>query len=286
MKFGLRYWYSTSKTQVNLYSVSNTQASVSRLTFGGLDTYSAESFARLDHKSGFFVKGFLGRGAVNNGTLIDEDFPPFITSYSATAQRVTDSTLAYGSIDVGHTVRGRGVRLGAFAGYHYQREKLNAFGCSQIAANSIVCSGNSALSPAILPITQDNKWQAARIGVEVQIALSDRLTLGGEAAWLPYVWLEGNDFHWLRIGSGLNTFNGPIPENGSNGKGVQLEMIIGYNVSSNSSVGAGLRYWRIEMPNALAHFEVASNPVGFYNPQPERWLTERYGAFLQASYKL
>ena len=147
------------------------------------------------------MKGIFGRGAVGHGTLIDEDFPPFTTPYSATTQRVTGSA-RWLTVELMWVTRFSvwGTRLGAFVGYHYQHETLNAFGCSQIATNAIACSGSSVLSTAILAITQDNKWQAARIGVEGQIALSDRLTLSGEAAWLPYVWLDGNDFHWLRIG--------------------------------------------------------------------------------------
>ena len=51
----------------------------SRLTFGDLDAVSGEVFARLNHRSGFFVKGYLGAGEVNKGHLNDEDFPAGLT---------------------------------------------------------------------------------------------------------------------------------------------------------------------------------------------------------------
>ncbi len=284
-----RYWYSIGNTKKNLYSTSSLQQRttlVSRLSFGGIDAHSAESFARLGHRSGFFVKGKLGRGAANRGTLIDEDFSSFLFPYSATAHSLQGGTLAYGSIDIGRSfLRGAGYRFGAFAGYHYQRETLNAFGCTQTAASS-TCAGSLTISTAVLGISQDNKWQAVRLGLEGQIALSDRLTLSGEAAWLPYAWLYGQDFHWLRIGTSDGSFDGSLPENGTGGRGFQLEAMVNYQVSSNFSIGAGLRYWRIELPNAVAHFEAVVIPAGSSQAKLEQWSTERYGGFLQASYKL
>ena len=48
---------------------------VSRLIYGGLDALSGETFARADHASGFFVKGYLGAGGIVSGHMNDEDFP-------------------------------------------------------------------------------------------------------------------------------------------------------------------------------------------------------------------
>ena len=41
-------------------------------------------YARVDHSSGLFWKGYAGGGLLTQGNLQDEDFPPGITPYSST----------------------------------------------------------------------------------------------------------------------------------------------------------------------------------------------------------
>ena len=49
---------------------------LSRLTYTNLQAHSGEAFGRLEHLSGFFIKGFAGGGAITGGGMQDEDFPP------------------------------------------------------------------------------------------------------------------------------------------------------------------------------------------------------------------
>jgi hypothetical protein len=69
------------------------------------------------------------------------------------------------------------------------------------------------------------------------------------------------------------------PESGA-GQGVQIEAILSYAFSDAFSVGAGGRYWAMWVPSA--------NTDGFGTPCPCQGLpvsTERYGGFIQASYR-
>ncbi|MGA8900429.1 hypothetical protein [Bradyrhizobium sp.] len=105
--------------------------------------------------------------------------------------------------------------------------------------------------------------------------LADRLKLTADAAYLPYVAFRGTDDHLLRTDVS-NTFS---PETGA-GQGVQIEAILSYALSDAFSLGAGGRYWAMWVPSASTN--------AFGTPCPCQGLpvsTERYGGFVQASYK-
>jgi opacity protein-like surface antigen len=279
---GARFWYSTGKTKKDLFDVPGT-ALVSRLTYTGLNGYSGESYARADHRMGFFLKGYLGTGKLSNGNLQDEDFPPFLVPYSSTNSSQRDGSISYGSVDAGYNFwRTPTGKLGAFAGYHYYQERLNAYGCMQNGLNPGIC-GAPGIPNNILVISQDNKWHSLRIGLNGDVALMNNLVLSGDAAWVPYGWLDGKDTHWLRINT-PGGFAGPTPEDGRT-RGVQLEALLNWFVTPNFTIGVGGRYWSMEVPNGKSHFEVSALPVGAFAAQVEKWKTERYGAFVQAGVK-
>src|SRR3989442_9421396 len=74
LEFGTRYWYSSGKMAKDLYSNVNPNVMVSRLTYADTQAQSAELFFRRDHKpTGLFVNGFVGRRAITNGQMNDED---------------------------------------------------------------------------------------------------------------------------------------------------------------------------------------------------------------------
>lgn len=280
-EMGLRYWYSWGKAAKDLYNVAGTGL-VSRLTYDELRGHSGELFGRVDHSSGFFVKGYAGIGTLASGKLNDEDFPPVVSPYSNTLSQQEGGHLGYFSIDGGFNVlRNRDLRLGAFAGYHYFEEKLTAYGCHQVASNAAFCGG-SGIPDHILGITQHNHWHSVRVGGEMEVRLFDRLKLSVDAAYLPYVKLDGADFHWLRIGTAPGDFIGSIPEDGR-GRGYQLQAALSYAVNQNVSFAVGGRYWRMES-NGHTHFE--NNVVGATSfPQPVDWKTEHMGVFVQGSFK-
>jgi hypothetical protein len=282
LDFAARYWYGMGKTAKNLYGLpSSSGAMVSRLTYGQLNTHSGELFGRIGFTNGWFAKGYVGTGVIAKGNLQDEDFPPAITPYSSTTSDQHSGYLTYASGDIGYNiVRGGDFRVGAFAGYHYFNEAVNAFGCAQTAGNPSVC--NPSIPSWVEVISQNNKWHSVRLGLDSTVLLGDRFKFSAEGAWLPYVHLSGTDAHWLRIGANPGDFTGPVPEDG-NGWGYQLEAVLSYQVTPNASIGIGARYWHMQTKGDT-HFE--DHVVGFSaGPQPVDWKTDVYGVFLQGSMK-
>jgi hypothetical protein len=215
LQLGARYWFGWAQTSKRLYDPTGAFL-VSRLTYGdNLYTNSGEAYGRIDTSSGFFLKGYLGAGAFTNGHLNDEDFPPGIFPYSSTTSDEKNGYLRYFSLDAGADfLRTPIFRVGAFVGYHFLNEQVSAYGCGQMATNTDVCT---FLIPSyVLVITQQNNWNSLRVGVNGEVKLSDRLKFGVDAAWLPYVSLNGTDAHWLRIGTQPGAFTGAIPEDGRN----------------------------------------------------------------------
>jgi outer membrane protease len=275
---GLRYWYASGNTAKDLYDTTGSLL-VSRLTYEKLGMHSGEAFLRGDHSNGMFLKGYVGAGGIISGNLQDEDFVPATIPYSSTNSAQKNGSLVYGSLDVGYKiVRGGDFNIGAFVGYHYLNQKVEAYGCSQTAGSSICAP---AIPDIYLGISQTNNWHSARVGLDANFDLTDRLKLSVEAAWLPYVSLYGSDTHWWRIGS---SFTGAIPEDGK-GWGYQFEGVLAYQVNQALSVGVGGRYWHMETTKGLMHFE--DHIVGGGgSPQQLRWTADNYGMFLQGSIKL
>jgi hypothetical protein len=279
---GARIWYGWGRTGKNLYD--DTGASlVSRLNYNDFSIFSGEGFGRFDFNTGWFLKGYAGGGALWDGRLKDEDFPPGIDPYSATLSPNKNSSVVYGSLDVGVTVvRGPDFHIGAFAGYHLMRQVTSAYGCVQIATNPDVCS-SFYIPEQFKVITQVNNWNSLRVGFEAAVEFNQRWAFSVDAAWLPFVHLSGSDAHWLRIGTSPGDFTGPVPEDG-NVWGYQVDAFLSYRVTDALSVGLGGRYWHMQS-KGHTHFE--GHVVGFDTvPQVLDWKTENYGVFFQASYKI
>ncbi|MBN8955130.1 MAG: omptin family outer membrane protease [Rhizobiales bacterium] len=281
-EIGARYFGSTGRSQYDLYDAAGA-AMVSRLTYTGTTAHAGEAFGRLDHSSGVFIKGFGGFGGIGEGKLQDEDFPPFVVPYSSTDSRQRNGDFSYFSADLGYNVwSNNAFKVGAFAGYFHYSEKLDAFGCTQTAGSAICVP---SIPDSVHVIRQETDWDALRIGVNAQWFLTDRLKFTLDAAWIPYASLDARDTHLLRIGV-PGGFTGPTRQTGD-GYGVMIEGVLSYAVTQNLSLGVGGRYWRIETGahEATMHFEESAIPVGAFAPQKLTFETERYGGFVQLSYK-
>jgi hypothetical protein len=278
VEVGARYWYSVGTNAYDYFDTTGTLL-VSRLSYEDMTAHSGEAFFRVDHKSGLFLKGFLGAGAIVDGTLFDEDFPPTIDPYSKTSSTI-DGDLSYITVDLGFTfydstrrvMRGlkdgpvdqRGIRIGGFIGYNYWHEKADAFGCTQLATNPVICVPGAVL-PTDKVITEKDTWRSVRLGLIADAMLSNRLKITGEAAYLISD-QKALDVHYFTFG--------PDPASGD-GWGYQLEAILAYDVTSNFNIGVGGRWWHMETDARDALFN-----------QVLRYETDRYGVFVQGSLKL
>jgi opacity protein-like surface antigen len=276
-EFGGRVWYSSGRFQKDLGGLADqslTNLLVSRLTYNSTAA-SGEIFGRVDTPINVFLKGFIGGGKITSGSMNDEDWVIFNTSvpYSNTSSSAKGD-LAYGTFDAGYSLfRGPNANVGGFIGFNYYRENKLAYGCSQIANPFSDCV--PSVPNSVLAIVEDDKWYSFRLGVNGVFTVWDRLKLTADAAWLPFVAFRGTDNHLLRadVPSTLS------PETGQ-GQGVQLEAILSYAFANGLNLGAGGRYWAMWSPDTTTNIFGTGCPC---QTLPVR--TERYGGFVQASYK-
>jgi opacity protein-like surface antigen len=271
---GSRFWFSSGKIgapQPLLGFGPAPSQLISRLTYTDLNAYSGETFARADHASGFFIKGFVGAGGITRGNLIDEDFPGFGGAYSSTTSPVSGH-LGYATIDLGYTfLKAPGAKLGAFVGYNYYTQHLNGFGCNQ-AAGDTTCVG---LDPNFQVFAEDDHFNSLRLGLVSDFWLTNQLKFSAEAAYLPWTEFSGQDDHNFR--------ELLFPESAATGNGVMLESILSYALTSNWNIGAGGRYWAWNSHTGNEWFDALGLPPPT-QPQLGRFSTERYGFFLQTDY--
>ncbi|ARN81898.1 outer membrane beta-barrel protein [Methylocystis bryophila] len=276
LEVGARYFYSTGYYRGDLYDAQYTNIMNSRLTYGNLDAHSAETFFRFDHETGLFLKGYLGGGSIVGGHLTDEDYPPREDVYSKTTHSQSGGSLQYAAIDGGFNVlKTPHYRLGGFVGYQYFRERMNTFGCMQIATNPTVCAGGGAQPTTLDGLDDDARWQSLRLGLSGRIALMPRLNFDAEVAW-AHNWLKGTDYHNNRANIWGTRDDGA-------GNGLQAEALLSYDLTPQLSVGVGGRYWYFDGGSGLSHWERTLKGGA---PAPQRATSERYGMFLQTAYKI
>lgn len=278
VEIGGRVWYSSGRFQKDLGATAdpNFQNVLnSRLTYAN-SAASGELFGRIDGPWNVFLKGNAGGGKILGGKMNDEDWIPTAgIPYSNTLSDPVKGNIGYVTLDAGYNIwRGDGVKVGGFVGYNYYRDDKSAYGCTQLAGAPIC---DPTIPNSTLVITQNDQWHSLRVGVNGVVMLTDQLKLTADAAWLPYVMRKGEDNHLLRtdVANTLSTESGT-------GQGVQLEAILSYAVSRSFSIGAGARYWSMWATNANAQTNIFGLPCPCQT-LPAR--TERYGGFLEASYK-
>lgn len=267
-EIGGRYWYSSSTNRYNYYADSTTADRVSRLSYDGLSAHTGEAFFRLDSPYRIFAKGFAGTGKIARGTLYDEDYPPAVVPYSKTESDAR-GFLDYASGDLGYTLfDGRGaqnlpaMRIGAFAGVHYWREKSTAYGCDQIGGGN-VCDAGNQIPQTVAVISEESKWTALRLGAVADFYLNRDLKVTVDAAYAR-VRQRAVDIHYFTMGA--------TPSNGW-GHGFELETLISYQLTNAFNVGVGGRWW---------HYETSLNDN---TGQLLEYKTDRYGVFVQGSMK-
>ena len=243
----------------------------SRLTYDNSDTNGAEAFARVDTSFGLMTKGLIG-GASGGGHMNDEDwvidFPSALIPYSNTLSGV-DNDIRYWIADIGYDVwRGRGYKIAPFIGYGEFRQDMEGLGCRQIANPFSDCG--QPIPRSIVAIEEDDTWRALRLGTAAEIVIAPRLTVRGEAAYLPHVKFTGADDHVLR--SLIS------PESGE-GTGVQLEATLSFAVTDALSLGVGGRYWSMWTTEGTVNFGGTGEIV------PMRYAAEQAHLLMQGSYK-
>jgi opacity protein-like surface antigen/outer membrane protease len=274
---GGRYWYSSGREK----NTSGTSSLTSQLDYSNLTGQSGEFFARIDTPSRLFVKGFVGSGGLNGGTISDEDWGNAAKGAvgGASGYMLTRDPASgwfnYAAGDVGYDLlHDRNYKFGAFVGYSYLRQNITSTGCMQVQPQAASCL-NAGDNPNRVALTQDETWQSLRVGVSAVARIWDRWGINGDVAYLPFGKYDGLDIHSLRTPVTL------FPQNGTS-RGVQAELILTYLVTDNLELGIGGRYWALWTAGAEQ-----GQIVGFTvsPPGPYTASTERFGGFVQASYR-
>ncbi len=267
---GLRYWYSWGNFQSS--NGPGTGGLVSRLPYTNMEGHSGELFARLDTPINVFVKALAGGGGISHGTAYDEDWglegASEPTGYEITRSGVRGS-FNYFTFDVGYNVlRGADHKVGLFAGYHRFQTVMDMVGCDQIVApGSGICFPNH--DPNLVGISEMDTWHALRLGAAAEVMIVERLKVSADVAYLPYAYVDGLDIHRLR----QPPVNFPVK---GSGNGVQLDVILSYEIFDRFSIGLGGRYWAM-WTNVATQTDFPTNYLTLS--------TDRYGVLVQAAYK-
>jgi hypothetical protein len=281
---GTRYWYSTGSST----NTSGAGSVVSRLPYTNLTGQSGEFFARVDTPSEIFVKGFVGAGGITGGKMNDEDWAlgeGQAPNTVATGYEVTGSTasgwLKYGTADIGYNVfHNANYKVGPFVGYGYFHQTINGFGCTQLTTPGSVCDPPPVPSNQTI-ISQDDTWQALRVGASAIVTVWDRLAINGDVAYLPYAQFSGLDSHWLRQPIAF------FPQDRT-GRGVQTELTLTYAITDYLNVGVGGRYWAMWSTNTNQSCRGGCDGSGtfvVFPPSAFTTNTQRYGTFVQMSHR-
>jgi len=275
-EFGARIGWASGDYRYDLYDEIQNSRLNSRLTWPGSGV-STEVFARLDHASGAYLKGFVGGLLLPDGAkMFDEDFLPEPEEYSNTAIIRKDGGGVYATIDAGYAFRGEAWRVGPFAGYGYFEENQRGYGCTQVANNSSICSRPEETPQMVagdqLILSRRAVWNSLRLGVAGDVMLTDRLRFSAEAAWVPLTSIDGSmDNHWAR--PDIN----PLREKRGVGDGFQLEATLSYFLTDRVSVGFGARRWHMSARGSTRFPDVPPSPIHV--------VTDRTMVFGQIAYR-
>jgi opacity protein-like surface antigen len=287
VEVGARYWYGRGRFEKNLGAGQDNPNAPntleSRLTYDDMKTNSGEVFGRVDTPLNVFVKGNIGHGFSSSGHLNDEDWLAFpgggVVPYSNTVSDV-HSHINFGTGDVGVSfVNGADYRIGAFVGYNYLRQHMEASGCVQIASTSPAAVCIPPFPVTVLGIIEDSQWRSLRLGATADVMLAPRVKLNGDVAYLPYVRYDALDTHVL------GAFGPRIFPASGHGTGIQLEAVLSYLVTDQFTIGVGGRYWAMWTTDAQRYCIDCSAAGSVSPPTSFRAATEQVGIFLQAGYK-
>jgi hypothetical protein len=280
---GARYWFSGGKVRFAFRNGSPFFGNpTSTLDWRGLTAHSGELFARLDHRpSGLFAKGMVGLGAVTEGHIDDRDFLVGQLKFSDTTSGVNSGNLSYAMIDLGWAYSPVvGVRLSFLAGYHFWHEKMSAFGivCNQASFVVAGCPSSGAIPVGFdtAVFTYEPTWHAVRLGFVGKFNITDRWSVSGEIAGVPYAALQNKDSHLRQSPADL----GPAPNVITQSRyayGVETEMFVSYALSSNIEIGGGVRYWGL----VSRYGSVASGPTFSIKDTVTNFDQQRYGVLAQ-----
>ena len=247
---GVRYWVSSGETK-RAHNAQSFDPSLgnptSVLLYENLDANTIELFGRQYFGGGqWLIKGFVGLGEITRGSFRDEDFNAGQVKFSDTTSSVSSGDISYGAIDIGRNewrLRDGRTLLGIYVGYSEWKEDMDAYGVS----DALGFVGDISRDTKV--ISNKVVWKSLRLGFAGNLALTERMRLDLDAALIPYSKVRNDDSHFLRQDpSDLGAAPNIIIE--GEGRGVQLDAELRYEIVRRTELGLGLRYWYLEANKA------------------------------------
>jgi hypothetical protein len=241
----VRYWISEGRTTWN----HNAQPAnpgfgnpTSQLTYSGMKSGVLE-FGLTVRFGEFFGAAAIGAGAIDGGTLRDEDWFVGQVKFSDTDSVIKGDALNYWMLDFGRNLawNERGL-LAVFIGYGQYHEIIEAFGATDNLANGAVLVPSS-----VKVITNDAKWTFVRLGLNGKVRLGQRFTFLGEIAYAALD-LRNEDSHHLRNDLG------PVPNihMRGTGNGVMWQLEGRVALFKGASLSLAYRDWRFKADGTIS----------------------------------
>lgn len=216
----------------------------SELRWRGVDSIVTEAEVDVVWKR-LVLTSALGRGDLDTGVLIDEDFgADQRRRISRTRSSVEDDRLFYVSADVGlRIVEWRGPDqesrgyLDGLVGYQHWHEKYVAFGATSAFPNVV-----APIASGVKVITNDYYWDSLRLGLRWHIPFPKRFGFSARTSLLPWSWFRLDDVHHLRTDLRQDP---SFRDEAEGGFGVQLEASLTYRIWRGLGAELGYRYWNI-----------------------------------------
>lgn len=248
----------------------------SELEYKDLSSYVVELNGEVRFRNGMFGRAQFGYGAIDDGTLIDDDYAAGQILLSRTESDIDGDHLWYVNADFGLQVvnfpNKRG-RLRVFGGFQHWREINVAQGVLQVEciAIGVLCSppGNRNFVGQDV-ITNTVKWSSIRVGVDSLFRFTRRFQVDGTVVAIPVTWLQNEDIHHLRT----DLQQDPSFEMTGFGYGVNLEVGATYWVLPQWSLHAGFRFWWLRVEDGtlkIFHLNAPSSSVNLNEFESTRY---------------
>jgi len=272
MEFSFNTWMSQGQTkwrhdsQDPLFGVPT-----SELDYQGVNSQIAEIGAIRHLSTGHSLKLTIGAGAIDEGTLVDDDYlsASGAAYYSATQSGAHRFSRTHSDIDGSGLFYLKGeftpkdfhintplsdVRFSL--GLHYWEEEYTANGLRQIECTvlshpelSCLPAGLSVLS-GVTVITNKVEWTGVGVAMDALFNLSDRLVFQLDLTYYPLMSLVNEDTHHLRG----DLAQDPSIRMSGNGTGYDLATVLQYRFAENFSAHLGYRIWERWVKNQTITF--------------------------------
>jgi hypothetical protein len=265
-RIGAAGWLTEGKTKWDFNSSQLPFGNpTSQLTYKDVGTNIVDFSVQARFPNRLFVRANGGYGGIGGGRLTDNDYLVADGGQpsSSTNSNISGSNVSYFNGDLGFTLvyfPNRRGTFDVFIGYQYRREKHEATGVTQAACTpagsttildpgpppQVLCNPGTAPAFYGTPvITNTQTWNSLRLGAQSEFRITRRLSIDGQAVFIPYASLNNKDVHHLRA----DLAQDPSIEMTGSGVGTNLEGSVRFMVLKGLVAHVGYRYWWTQVTN-------------------------------------